>query len=93
MKDTMAMNAIHGIMSGQEWDGETLDAIKLIVQATGRDIENSDDLLPDFSDAPDDDAPNGRCPACGEPVDLEARCQDMGCGRYGLAAPPFMTSP
>jgi hypothetical protein len=41
--DYRAMNAIAALMSGHEWDADTLDAIADTVRATGRTIENSDD--------------------------------------------------
>lgn len=38
---TTAINAIQGLMDGQEWDAETLDAIAGLVRATGREIRDS----------------------------------------------------
>jgi hypothetical protein len=43
ISDHRAMNAIAALMSGHEWDADTLDAIADTVRATGRTIENSDD--------------------------------------------------
>lgn len=42
MTDTEALNAIHDLMSGREWDANTLDAIAELVQSTGRHLADYD---------------------------------------------------
>jgi hypothetical protein len=38
MTDAEALDAIVEIMSGQEWDVDTLDAVAQIVESTGRKV-------------------------------------------------------
>lgn len=46
MTDTDALTAIHALLSGQQWDADTLDAIAELVEATGR-------LVADYQPDPD----------------------------------------
>lgn len=41
--DESAMDAIARIMSGEEWDADTLDSIRDVVLSTGREIKDLDD--------------------------------------------------
>jgi len=43
LDDTRAMMLIQSIMSGNEWNSDTLDVIAEIVRLTGREILNSDE--------------------------------------------------
>jgi hypothetical protein len=43
--DERAMILIQGIMSGNEWSADTLDAIADIVRLTGREVLNSDGVV------------------------------------------------
>jgi len=56
LDDTRAMTLIQGIMSGNEWNSDTLDVIAEIVRLTGREILDSEEY--------DDDV----CAECGKPA-------------------------
>lgn len=46
MTDTEALDRLAELMSGAEWSADTLDAIADVVRATGRSIDNCDELEP-----------------------------------------------
>ena len=43
--DSNYLDQIHEIMSGNEWSADTLDEIARVVEASGREIANSDELV------------------------------------------------
>lgn len=44
-----AVEAIHGLLDGTEWDSGTTEAIAEIIVATGRDIREPDEVDRDVS--------------------------------------------
>ena len=44
LTDEEAMDQIHSLMDGEEWDADTLDGIAEIVQKTGRAIGDCNEL-------------------------------------------------
>jgi hypothetical protein len=44
MNDTQAMNAIHAVLSGNEWDSDTMTIVGEIVLKTGRVILDPNDV-------------------------------------------------
>lgn len=43
-RDVQALNDIHKILDGEEWDSDTLDKIVEIVRETGREVRDSDGI-------------------------------------------------
>ena len=41
--DEEAMDQIHRQLSGNEWDADTMDAVALWVEATGRTVDDPND--------------------------------------------------
>lgn len=43
LSDTEALNRIHALMDGEEWDSDTTSAISAILAQTGREIHDSNE--------------------------------------------------
>lgn len=44
LRDYDAINTIHALLDGQEWDPDTLDAIATVIAATGREVRDPMDM-------------------------------------------------
>lgn len=45
LDDKTAMDRIHALLDGTEWDSDTVSEIADIIEFTGRDIRDPDDMI------------------------------------------------
>lgn len=48
--DTQAVDALHALLSGEEWDSGTFDTIAMILWAAGRPIADPNDIGEDLGE-------------------------------------------
>lgn len=69
MSDWKALNEIHDLMDGREWNVDTLNSIAEIVRQTGREIRDVEDVQ-----VPEKSCRN--CHFCGMDMDMEPYCSN-----------------